>query len=386
MKVSFLLFFIGFSSLANSNIEYREVEIVTETEDKNEAIRQAVDQVSREFVKSLIGEKKYQKNQENIEGKVIKNKDHYILVTRTKPPIAQEDGKFMTKVTLGFSKKNLKAVLLEHNLYYSSNQVLCLLPVLYFETYEEKKLKYTWWKESLKNRKFFPQDVASSFYKHLSSYLIRSGFYVIDPVFSRVYDGVPSAILPSGKRVSQFVKLADFLHCNLIMSGKVVLKQISANPKSYLSQVSFKVFNTQTKAVLFELKKKIPLVHLDERFESELEPIFKSLNYQLSSYKQSGSLELNRLFLHVQGILKYYEKEKLRKILIRKIPSIKDLKERVITSQKIIYEVDSSENISSLLKRLKSIKISQFLIQVTNYNKKQLEIYVQPINKKQNSK
>ena len=382
MKLSFLLFFIGLSSFADSNIEYREAEIITGTENKNEAIRQAVDQVSREFVKSLIGKKKYQKNKKRIESKIIKDKNHYILITRTKPPVAQEDGKFMTKVTLGFSKKNLKAVLLDHNLYYSSNQVLCLLPVLYFETQEEKKLKYAWWKDPLKNHNFFPQDVASSFYKHLSSSLVRSGFYVIDPVFSRVYDGVPFSVLPSGKKVSQFIQLADFLHCNLIMSGKVILKQISLNPKSYLSQVSFKVFNTQTKSVLFELKKRIPSVHLDERFEAELEPMFKSLNYQLSSYKQSGSLELNRLFLSVQGPLKCYERERLRKMLIRKIPSVKDLKERVITSQKLIYEVDSSENISSLLKHLKSIKTSQFSIQVTDYNKKQLEIYAQPINKK----
>ena len=373
---------ISFPALGRSNIDYREIEIILDREDKNEAIRQAIDQISVELVKNFIGEDKYEKNKDKVESKIIKNKNRYVLITKTAPSETQEDGKIMIKVILGVSKVNLQAVLLEHNLYYSSDQALCILPIVYFTIQKEKKSEYFWWKDSLNKQDYLPQKVASLFFTSLSNKLLKNGFYTVDPIFSRTHEGTPHEYLPQRNRVSSFMKLAHFLNCGLIMSGHAVFYPLSEVNQSYKSEFSLKIFNTQTKTVLFELNKKIHTVRFNQSFDSDMKDLFNSLNYQLGLYKNSGSLELNKLFLSIQGLERYHDAERLRKRLIQNLKFVKDLKERIITSQKITYEVDASSETSSIIKALTKIKIPGFSIQIINYNKKQIEIYAQPTKRK----
>ena len=381
-KIVWLVLLFSFSGLVLSktqeaDIHYKEIEILLDTENKNEAIKQAIDQVSIEMIQKFIGKEKYEKNKKKIEQQIIRDKNRYILIARTASPEVQDDGKIMIKVTLGISKKNFQSVLLDNNLYYSSNQALCILPVVHFETEKDGEVqKYVWWESSLKNEPFFPQDVAASFFKSLVSEFIKSGFYTIDPVFSRVYEQTPTSYLPFGNRVSSFIKTARFLNCNIIMSGRAVFTQIShADYKAYFS---FTFFNIKTKTVLATLQKKASSVSYNKKSGFDLGNVLKSLNYQLNLYKKSGSLEVNKLYLSIQGLENYRDTEKLKKILEKKVVPIKNLKERVLASQKIIYEVDTLKDANALAQALNEVKTPGFSMQLVDHNKKQIEIYAHP--------
>ena len=328
MKYFLLLFCFSVSA----QIETRELDIRTEVDDKELAIQKAVQQVSRNFVRHLMGAKKYKENKNRIEQKIIKNKNRYILFVKTSAPELQEEGNYLTKVTLGVSGENLAALLLENNLFYSSAGASCILPAITFRANDKKSDKteeLSWWKKSKKENPLL-HNLSEIFYSALSENFIQGGFYVIDPVFSRLSEAVPSSVLPTRSSARQFQKFAEFLSCDLILSGTFKMAKSSVLP-SLRGEFHLKVFNMTTLRELFSFKKKIifPFAEKDlqEGFRSNLSAVLSSLKYQLSFYRDRGVLDLNRLFISIQGPLTYHQKEQLKASLVQDIPAIKDLKE-----------------------------------------------------------
>ena len=377
----FLLFFC-FS--VSAQIETRELEIRTEVDDKELAIQKAVHQVSRDFVKHLMGAKKYNENKSRIEQKIIKNKNRYILFVKTSVPELQEEGSYLTRVTLGVSEENLTALLLENNLFYSSSGASCVLPAITFRANDRKSSKkeeLSWWKKSKKENPLL-YNLSEIFYSTLSESFIPGGFYVIDPVFSRLSEAVPSSVLPTRSSARQFRKFAEFLSCDLILSGTVKVEKNPVLP-SLRGEFHLKMFNITTLRELFSFKKTIifPSAEKDlqKGFQSNLSSVLSSLKYQLSFYRDRGVLDLNRLFISIQGPLTYHQKEQLKASLVQDIPAIKDLREALIVSNRVLYEMESSESMKELAQAIRSQKFPLFKVQITGYNKKKLDLYAKTL-------
>ena len=370
-------FFIAVSAFG---IETRELDILTESGDKNQAIERAVNQVSRDFVKHLMGEEKYLKQKKQIEEKIIKNRNRYILSAKTSAPEVQEEGDYLTTVTLGVSEENLKALLLENNLFYSSAGAGCILPVVAFQMSNDKgKEKFSWWKrEKSGEADSLLLSLSRIFYSRLSEDFIEKGFYVMDPMFSRLSESVPSSVLPGRNSTRQFQKLSGFLNCDLILSGTFHIER-DKTLSAFRSEVSLKVFNMKTLRELFHLEKKFTLSAsekgMEVSFRDSLDMLFTSLKYQLSFYRDRGVLDLSRLFLSVQGPLTYFEKERLKQALVQHISPIKDLKEAWMASNRLMYEVESSKSMKDLARAIRSQEIPGFKVQITGYSEKKLDIY-----------
>ena len=403
-----LFVFLGFRAAAFSGIEIIEKEISTEAADKALAARRAVGEVSWDLARAALGEQKLQKNKRKIKKRIIDNKNRYVLSTKAAAPELQEDGSFLTRVTMGVSRKNLQALLVEHNLFYSSQGVSCLLPVVSFEASLETKESYLWWREPWEKPAPAPKDsapaaasgaapaaalagagkpalprrMAAFFFEALGRRLLDEGFYALDPVFSRSYEHLPESAIPKGSLLKHFEPLARLLRCDIIISGSV---RVNRDGNRFLSFLYFKIFNIKTRQILFQIRKRFALASLSkEAAEREIysllkENIFKNFAYQLALDKEKGSLDLSRMLLNVQGPLNYYQKEKLKAALIKYIPAIKDLQERFLASNRIIYEMESAEDMAVIAKSLKSLPVPFFAIQVTGYSKRQASIYVKEL-------
>ena len=376
-----LLIFFSFPAFSQTITEVR-LDIKTNEGDKKTAIKKAVDQISKELVENFLGQEKYQKNKKKINQTIIKNQNRYILFSKTSSSIPQNDGKFLTTVTLGISEKNLEGLLLEHNLFYSSQGSLCVLPVIAFSASLNEQESYLWWFHKKQNSLL--EKLAKDFYNDLSLHLIDKGFYSVDPLFSRLYEGLPPLVLRKKEKIKNIKPLADFLQCHIILTGKVSLKQNKEN-EALTTYFVFKIFNTLTNQVLFKMRKKLLVSEklsylktkqLERVFSEVSQRILISIADQLSRYKEKGVLDLNRLFLAVYGPLTYPERETLEEAFIHHIPSIKTLQKRYITSNKIVYEIKSDQEISQLANIIRKTSIPNYKIKVTvDSKKKQLEIY-----------
>ena len=361
-----------------------EVDITTAKKDKKAAIRQAVNQTSRQFVETFLGKEKYEKDKQTITENIIKNQNRYILFSKSSPFKVSDEGQFQTTVTLGISEENLKSLLLEHNLFYESPASLCVLPVVSFSLRRDKAREvYLWWFSEGKENP--AATLAAHFYDSLSSHVINSGFYGWDPVFSRLQENVPDFVLNRKEKISDIKTLTDFLQCHIVLSGRISLEE-NKKTGALISYFDLKVFNVETHQVLFKMRKKILVPgkkgkpfsksHLQEAFSQVSRRVLSSLSHQLSAYRAKGALDLSRLFLAIQGPLTYFEKEALEKILVRHIPSIKSLQKRYMASGKTVYEMESDKSIAQLSDIMKKSPLPDYHIKVTAYNKKQLEIHV----------
>ena len=375
MKIFILLLL---NSLAfGKDLEKMTLEVISDTEDKNQAIYQVVEQVSKDFVKEFIGEKRYEENIARIEKEIISNKNRYILFAKALSVTSQEDGKYSIKILVGVSKKNLKNLLLEYNLFYSSDGAHCVLPAVSLVFKDEEKETHYWWKKkSNKKTSDTVKNLYQVFYNYLSKDLIKIGFYAENPLLARFSLSVPSSVFPKRTTIGQFKKLSEFLNCDIIMSGQLSIER-DFSKDIYVGDMKIKIFNITTKQNLFEFNQKFSFItaSLKEEFRNHLPQFFETLKYQLSFYKDKGSLDLNRLTLSIQGPIDFYEKERLQKLLIKRISAIKDLKKSRITSRQVIYNLESSAQIPSLVKSIRSSRISQFKLQITGYNRKRLDIY-----------
>ena len=402
----FLFFFLlSFAQAQSAETLVKEVQLVSDS--KQLAQQKALNEVSRELVIEMIGKVKYQKEKRKIEKYIIKNQNRYILSTRSSQPVFQDDGSFFSTVTVRVSQENLKNLLLEHNLFYASEGSFCLLPVVTFSSYfNEEKKSYSWWlKDEQKEADSLLKQMAGSFFKLLKREFIKQGFYALDPVFQRMSEGTPAHVLPKkNSRVRNFVPLAEFYTCDIIVLGSVQVGALSFSKSSsllaslfsfyqsesktenvlgasqYFTQFSFNVFNIKTRQILFKLKKQFPfsvVMEKDPKKEMLLRwtDVLDSLIYQLSSYQKEGSLDLSRLLISVQGRLTYAQKEQLKESLIKKVPGIQNLEERLLTSSRVVYEAESSQDIRSIAKQLKELSLPKFIIQVKGYRKQELEIY-----------
>ena len=390
MKKSILWFFVLFSfpSLSQS-IREVQVDIKTDNGGKKAAIRQAIDQVSRELVENFLGKEKYQKNKEKIRKNIMGNQNLYVLSSKSSTPVLQDDGKFLTVVTLGVSEKNLESLLLEHNLFYKSQGSLCVLPVISFVTDLDKEESYLWWSDQRQDN--LPGYLAEYFYSSLSLQIVKSGFYGVDPVFSQFYENLPSSLLKRKERIKGLKPLTNFLQCYIIVSGKVRLEK-SKEANSLMAHFHFKTFNIQTNQILFKMKKQILFssegygsksknnVKVKRAFKEISKKILTSIAWQLSNHREQGILDLNNLFLGIQGPLSYFEKEKLEAALVDYIHAIKSLKKKYMSSSKTVYELKASENTVELAAILKKANIPGYHLKVVAYNKKQLEIYAKKTN------
>ncbi|MGI9548940.1 MAG: hypothetical protein ACR2M7_03035 [Bdellovibrionales bacterium] len=386
--------FLCFFSFSGFSQDVKRVEIEIKTDEMNRRliIEKALNEVSRSFVKDFLGEKKFNMEIDKIENVVIKNQNKYVLFTKMGKSEEQEDGTYLTKVSLGLSKDNLQSLLVEHNLFYSSEGSSCVLPIVSFETQLKNKKKYAWWKDSFQREQNIyrglaeikqntPRSLAQAFYSSLNQEMIKNGFYSVDPVFARIYDATPRSFLPRGNQSQDFISLSKFLSCDIVLSGTVdILKNNKSS--SYVGQWSFNIFNIKTKQKLFEFNKEMKLVDfgnevdLEKEFKNKLSYIFNSVGFQLSSYKDRGSLDLNRMIVSVQGPLDYHQKEKLKKYLVKEIPSLKRLQERLLASNKIVYEAEISKDASRFNSDLnKILNNPSFSIIVNGYNNQQVDLY-----------
>ena len=375
----FCLIYFSFSSFSQTIKEFR-IDITTAQGEKKTAITKAVNQISRQFVESFLGKEKYQENEEKIKKTIFKNQNRYILFSKSSKSIPQNDGKFLTTVTLGISEQNLKGLLLEHNLFYKSHGSLCVLPVIAFTVDLGKKESYLWWSPP-EQKSTLPKSLAKNFHSSLSLHVTKSGFYSADPIFSRFHEALPLVILNGKEKSKNLKSLVGFLQCHIVLSGKVLIKQ-NKESKTLTNYFVFKIFNTQTNQLLFKIRKKFLVPELPSDLKNkQIKKIFSeisqriltSIAYQLSEEK--GTLDLTRLFLSIQGPLTYFEREALAEALIRKISPIKSLQKKYMSSNRTLYEMKSDEGIAKVADIIKKSIIPNYQVKITTYNKKRLEIH-----------
>ena len=386
--LSFLLFIFSSQALAVF-VETYEKTIDLNTDNKKVAQNIALNQASRELIIQMLGQKEYNKQKSQIEKKIIKNKNRYVLSISSSSGKLQDTGKFRFIVTIKISKNNLRDLLKSSSVVKVSRSSYCIIPLIAFSSELEKnKQTWFWWKPEQNSEEVFStqKKLAKTFFSTLSRDFTKLGFYFIDPVFQKTVQAVPVSLLPKrSKKMKHFNSLIHFYSCDIILSGSINIeknasKNLSSLNTEYLLKVMIRVFNQKTKESLFELNREFSLgnkASLQKTMELKSQEVIESLIYRFSFYKERGSVGLDRLMLALQGDLSYSEKEQFITQIMQKVNGLKNIQIVYLSSQRAIYKSDLSKPLDEILKNLKKIKLKNFVFQARIDSHAKLEIYVQ---------
>ncbi len=398
MLKSIFLFFLCLCSFFVQGDE-TVLEIEQNSPDKQKAVQAAIRKVSFELMEQLIEATKLKEQKKQIQRIISTSSNRYILYTKTGTPVQSEKEdhlSYVIPVTIGFSKENLKKILLEEDLFYSGTSHLRILPLILFEDLIDRK-KYGWWRDK-KKQPVYMQKQISQLYNQIQQTMMPYGFFLINPEFAGNRYFIPDDLLFTSPKKKDVFRLARFFQSHLVMVGSIKVRE--SDISSILNiKTELVVYHTDSGRVLAEVERfgkiQIESDKPDEKKNNKSEwgnekimPVSlflesnkdfaKGLGIQLRSIYEAGQISSNLLKITVRGKMSYKDSDKFKQLLTSNVSIIKSLQENIIKSESITYIASTSASIEEISKEIEKGVFPGFHVRVSRVKKNEVTLKVVP--------
>lgn len=352
-------------------IEEKIIEGVTSLEGaaaRKKITDEAILKVSEEFIKGIIGEGRFKKNKSLIFDKIIKNSSRYIPVVKTNDLNKTNEGQKMT-VTLQVNTKVLEGMLQENALLYENEMAPMILPFIVIDD-QIKGDSYRWWAPKGMGQASLPSSVHSlgPLYEfieiQLQSVLFKKGFYVEKPESAQFQNLIPKPMIQSEISQEQMLFLASKWNFPLVLNGALSIKK--NNKDEVLMELQISVLQVGTGRILAQLLRQMPLVENIENLNIRKSmgfalQAFDDLAVQMTEAWQRGVLSSTLVKLEVQGSLPLNKYGIFKEALKSSNRSIRQVKERLISSQGVQFELEINGSLNEIASSLKQLTVGQQL-------------------------
>lgn len=370
-SISTLLFTIN--GLAQEVIDIQATEKVAESTPgaaRSEILDKIVEKISMQNIEALIGKEKVQRNKELIQNKIIKASNKYILSSRSGPLTKVEGGKELEmKVDMKVSLKNLRTMLLQEGLLYQMEGPPKLLPIVRVVD-RVSAVSYNWWSEKPGRETVFVLSAFKSFQNSLQDQLMKIGFYSLNPIEGNYGDSVPEAYRVQAPQRGDLLFLGELFKSSIILRGDIILRGKPNSEGIYLIDFRLQALQTQNGRVLAEVIRVYETADGDyksvvvKKFNQVAPKVAEDLASQMDDTWKKGTFGASLLRLIVRSELPPKEIEEFKKSVVIQVREIKALRERVLESGRVTYEMDSSAPAGQLAQALRTARFSQFKVQV----------------------
>ena len=349
-----------------------QIDISSAQPDTKKATLQATEQVRQQLFENLTRAMGSGEQKQRIQARVSELSDRYILYTKTRPPEQQADGTFLIPVTVGFSEKNLRQILLKEGLFYEGHSPFRILPLVVFKNHPEG-LSYRWWGKQSSPEGLDPRGF-DIFYNHLQNQMLGFGFYTLHPEGMHLRDFIPGDMWFDKPKKKSVFGLARFFNSDLVLTGTVQVKDTGVEGTSHLI-LDFSVYHTQTGRKLSQLKQWGRLSFAKGTFpggEKEADSVcrlyqsvdlflkqnprfLQSVGEGLKSLYESGALDTYLLKITVQARMSYQNLKKFKARLVAEVPALSHLREHVVKSRSVTFFAQSTHPKEEVLSRIQNI-------------------------------
>lgn len=343
-----------------------------ETPSRDEMVQEAVEAVSLENVKQLIGQAKAERNKTVIQNKIIKNSGKYILAI--KPGAIEKAGQELRmNVDLKVSLKNLRALLLQEGLLYQQEGPPKVLPLVLVGDRVNSR-QFGWWYDKPIKENAFNAEISETFHKTLKEELNKIGFFGVSPGAANLANSIPDAYRNPNLQRNDALFLGEFFKSSIVVRGEILsrLKPLSEN--IYLIEVRLEALHSSNGRVLGEVVRSFETAPgamrtvVAKKFQEVGERVAADMAVQLSEAWKKGTFGASLLKLTVRGSLSPKEMENFKKTVLLKIRDIKSLRERLLAVGSTTFEIDSSSNPHQLAQAFKNTALPPFTVQVSDVN------------------
>jgi hypothetical protein len=367
--INILLIFLNLA-LAQTNLVERVVD--TQSKDGNpvsarsEMMTQATEKVSEQVIKEIIGEAKFSRNKALIQTKIIKNAARYIPFSKPGEMKSIQPQGFTMKTVLKVSIDSLQSLLLENGLFYETDSTPVVLPAVRWIDKVNSK-NYAWWVDGNNPQKAFLMKEAKGLEASLKAAFIKNNFYLLKPQDMRFFNFVPESLRTESPKNEDWQWLAQRLNSQVWVDGEVVLSRSEERSEAFKINLKWTAIQVLNGRVIAEVARSFETDNgnfelvVNRKFKENVDQMVQDLSSQVLEAWQKGALGASLYRLTIRGSLPLLQQEAFKEILKNKVREVKNVRERLISGEGIVFEVDSTLNPRELGQRLPKIELTNNL-------------------------
>ncbi|MBN8537264.1 MAG: hypothetical protein J0M15_09435 [Deltaproteobacteria bacterium] len=331
-------------------------------EAKKEIMEKAVQSAVEDISRDIIGEERLTKNKTIFQTRVVSKASKFIPFSKvTEPEVL--DKKTTQTIFLKVSLQELKNILKENRILEEIDQKLNILPLVHFENMLSGK-KYRWWSKQDEGWK----KISLSFESQLQKNLLKSGIFLQRPTFFEFQNSMPTIMAGEKWAMEDLIYLGKWYQSPFILEGSVSVK--NTNKKSIQNVLFMKLtlIQAQQGKVVLDIQRQydLPVFKEDHKLETwietkiaeEVDSISLDLSQQLDEILQRGILNTQKIRLQFKMTSRPLRIENIKEKMKAFSSLIKNMREREITSQFVVYEVDFSGSVQELQNKILSSDFS----------------------------
>ncbi len=328
---------------------------------------QAFEKVSEEVIKELIGEDRYSKNKNLINNKIIRNSARYIPFVKPGPLTAQGEESKMS-VSLKVSMKDIK-LLLQNNSLLSDNDTLpVVLPMIAWVDRVQGR-SHRWWQSVDKDQGYLVSE-SKIFETALRGAFERNNFFLVKPQEASLGTQVPVAFHNEKLNPESSQFFASLFNAPVLIDGQVLLQKADKGNgyRIEIKMTAIKVSNGRAIADVsrrFETSGGTFETVVDKKLREVADAAASDLAIQVFEAWQRGSVSSNILKITIQGRSSLKELESFKESVRAQMSQVKNIRERLITSEIVSFEVDTNSTPEELVSKFEGLNLGKKLVRVT---------------------
>ncbi|MEN0057254.1 MAG: hypothetical protein AAGB31_00340 [Bdellovibrio sp.] len=332
---------------------------VTPQAAKKDIQDQAAQKVSEDIIKELIGEERFLKNKSLIQARIIKNSERYIPFLKASP-MTREGEEFKMAVNMKVSLRDLKQLLQTSALLNDNESVPVVLPMISWVDRVEGR-SYRWWSPLEKGTQGFLSKEGRLLEESLRTSFQKQNFYVIAPAESGLGHAVPSDF--QAERVSgedsQF--FAQYFNAPLLIDGQVVINR--GERGSYRIELRMAALQVSNGRAIADVSRRYDTEQgafeavVDKKLREVVETAANDLASQVLEAWQRGSLGTSVIRVTIQGRTPFPLLESLKEKIRAQVTQVKSIRERLVSSEAMSFEVDAAISPAELLGKLEALDL-----------------------------
>ncbi|MCE3010185.1 MAG: hypothetical protein LW875_06205 [Proteobacteria bacterium] len=348
---------------------------------KNELTSDAMTKVSEELIKEIIGEAKYARNRNLIVTKIIRNSARYIPFSKSGELQSLSDGGWKLTTNLRVSVDDLQTMLLEQGLFYEQDSTPIVLPLIQW-TDKIAGRSLNWRSGGSETSSNFLLKQATDFENVLKNAFQKNNFYLLRPQNTGLDKFLPTSYQAGFLSIDLETDLAQKFGSQLVVRGIIELETSQRSSISGTAQVSFRLtavqaLNNRTIAEIvrvFDVERGSTEVLIERKLKEVSDMVAQDLSNQVLEAWQKGTLNASLYRLSVRGRLPLQNQELFKEVLKSKVREIKSVRERWITADEVVFEIDSSISPQEIAKRLSDFAVGSFRYRVVSSSEAELAV------------
>lgn len=333
-------------------------------------------QVTEELAKELLGEDRFQKNRSLVMSKIVKSSGRFIPFL--KPGALQQTGDgYMMSVTLKANVSSLRQVLQENGLLNENTTAPILLPLVSF-TDRANLQTDRWWIPGDAGSKGFLRTLGRQFEAAMRSSFRKGGFYVVRPQTAFLTPSVPRGLRSESPGPEDLQLLGDWFGAPLVIGGSV---NLSKNPDGTAKiEVKIDVVQTSNNRPVADLARTYTTeagtfeTVVEKKWREVQDTLAGDLSSQVVDAWQKGSIGSSLLRLVLEPRPTLPEIESLKEKLKSSSAGVRSVRERLISSNSLVFEVDSPVGAGELAGRLKGFDFNGKKFETSVENEKTVHV------------